>query len=254
MSLKSRILSGEVLKAVWAGLGSPDAAEILVRYGWKVVIIDGEHGIGGIEQWVAVARAVEAAGGEVILRVPEADPALFKRVLDRGFRSLIVPLVNTADEARAIVAACRYPPRGARGYGAPIVRASGFGARAGYALEEAHEELFLAVQCEHAEAVENLPEIAAVGGIDMIFVGPNDLAGSIDQLERLTDPRVQSLLDRAEDAARQAAVPLGTIVSAGRDWAELTRRGYRLVAGPTDVGLIIKGARAAADEAGLPQD
>lgn len=249
MTLKSRILAGETLKAAWAGLGSPDAAEILVRHGWSTIVIDGEHGIGDIEDWVAVARAVEAAGGEAILRVPEADPALFKRVLDRGFRSLLVPLVTTAEEARAIASACRYPPRGVRGYGAPIVRASGYGARRGYALEEAHEELFIAVQCEHTTALDNFAEIAKVDGIDMIFVGPNDLAGSIDRIERLTDPDVQTLLDRAEAEARAADIPIGVIVGAGRDWSDLERRGYRLIIGPSDIGFIIEGARAAAKNA-----
>ncbi len=143
--LKARLAAGETIKAAWAELGSPDAAEIMVRHGWNTIIIDGEHGIGDLEIWVAIARAIEAAGGEVILRVPEGSDALLKRVLDRGFRSIIVPMVNSAQEAARIAAACRYPPLGRRGYAAPVVRGSGFGSVPGYALHAAFQRVEQAV-------------------------------------------------------------------------------------------------------------
>ncbi len=244
--LKSRLAAGEFVTAAWAELGNPDAAEILVRHGWSVIVIDGEHGTGGLEDWVATARAVEAAGGEAVLRVPDGSDTMLKRVLDRGFRSLIVPMVNTAEQAGAIAASCRYPPLGRRGYAAPIVRASGFGARPAYARDEAHDDLLLMVQCEHADAVDNFAAIAAVPGIDMIFVGPNDLAGSVGKLERLTDAEPQALLARIEAAAAASGTPLGTIVGAGRGWNDLKRLGYRLAVGPNDISLLIAGAAAAA--------
>ena len=247
-TLKQRLKSGEFVAAAWAELGNPDIAEALARNGWPVIVIDGEHGVGDIEDWVAVARAVECAGGEVVLRVPAGDETLLKRVLDRGFRSILVPQVNTPEAARAIASFCRYPPIGRRGYAAPIVRASAYGARPGYALAEAHDELLLMIQCEHVEAVENLAGIAAVAGIDMIFVGPNDLAGSIGHLERLTEPEPQALLARIEAFAGANGTLLGTICGAGRDWAALHRLGYRFVIGPNDVSLIVAGARAAAEE------
>ena len=247
-TLKHRLKSGEFIAAAWVELGNADIAEALVRNGWPVIVIDGEHGVGDIEDWVGVARAVEAAGGEVVLRVPVGDETLLKRVLDRGFRSILVPQVNTAEAAHAIAGFCRYPPIGRRGYAAPIVRASAYGARPGYALTESHEELLLMVQCEHAESVENLAAITAVEGIDMIFVGPNDLAGSIAHLERLSEPEPQALLKRIESFAAANGTQLGTIVGAGRDWTELRDLGYRFVIGPNDVSLIVQGAlRAAAD-------
>lgn len=246
--LKQRLLAGDFISAAWAEMGHPDTAEAMVRSGWPVIVIDGEHGIGDIEQWVAVARAVEAAGGEVVLRVPEGSETLLKRVLDRGFKSIMVPQVNSADQARAIASFCRYPPLGRRGYAAPIVRASHFGARSDYALQGAHDDLLLLVQCEHREAVDNLAEIAAVPGIDMVFVGPNDLSGSIAHLERLLDPAPQALLKRIEATAVAQSIALGTIVGAGRGWADLKRLGYRLVVGPNDVSLIVNGALGAAAE------
>jgi len=247
-SIKKRLMAGEFVTAAWAELGSPDNAEILVRHGWPVVVIDGEHGIGDLEHWVAVARAVEAAGGDVVLRVPDGNESLLKRVLDRGFNSIIVPQVNSAKQAREIAEACRYPGLGRRGYAAPIVRASHFGARPNYARTEAHEDLLLMVQCEHVEAVDNLAEIAAVKGIDMLFVGPNDLSGSIDRLERMMEAEPQSLLKRIETSAKGAGAALGTIVGAGRGWAQLRDLGYRFVIGPNDVSLLCAGATQAAKE------
>lgn len=248
MPLKQRLAAGEFVTAAWADMGSPDCAEVLVRHGWKVIVIDGEHGIGDIEHWVAIARAVEAAGGEVVLRVPEATEALLKRVLDRGFRSIMVPLVNTAEQARAIADFCRYPPTGRRGYAAPVVRGSGFGTRPDYARSSAQEDLLLMVQCEHHEAVENLAAIGAVPGIDMVFVGPNDLAGSIGMLERMEEPEPQALLKRIQATAAENNIALGTITGAGRNWADLRALGYRLAVGPNDAALLIAGARAAAAE------
>ena len=246
--LKQRINAGEQVAAAGIELANPDIAEIMVRHGWTTLVIDGEHGVGDLDDWVAVARAAEAAGADVVLRVPDGSDTMLKRVLDRGFRSLIVPMVNTARQAQDIVASCRYPGLGRRGYAAPILRASDWGARPDYARQEAAGELLLMLQCEHLEAVENLPQIAAVDGVDMIFIGPNDLAGSIDHLERMLEPAPQDLLRRIEAQAVAAGKPLATITGAGRGWAELRSLGYRFMVGPNDVSLLIAGARAAAAE------
>ncbi|TKT76325.1 aldolase/citrate lyase family protein [Aquamicrobium sp. LC103] len=245
--LKERLQAGEIVTAAWSEMGSPDNAEAMAMNGWPTIVIDGEHGVGGIEQAVHVARAVEAAGGDVVMRVPDGSETTLKRVLDRGIRSIIVPQVNTAAQAKSIADFCRYPGRGRRGYAAPILRASRYGARPDYAAR-AHEELLLMVQIEHVEAVENLKEIAAVPGIDMLFVGPNDLAASIDHMERMEEPAPQELLKRIEKGAAEAGKPLGTIVGAGRGMSDLARLGYRFIIGPNDVSLLVNSARAAAAE------
>ncbi|MFC3529833.1 HpcH/HpaI aldolase/citrate lyase family protein [Paracoccus mangrovi] len=244
--LKQRLRAGETLKAAWVGLASPDVAEIMVRHGWDIIVIDGEHGIGTLEDWVATARAAEAAGGQVILRVPDGSDSLLKRVLDRGFRSIIVPMVNSADEAAAIVGACRYPGQGRRGYAAPVVRGSRYGVTPGYGTGAATDELLLILQCEHIAAVDQVQAMVGVDGVDMLFIGPNDLAGSMGLLEQLTAPPVQEAIARVETAAKAGGRWLGTITGPGRDWADLDRLGYRLVVGPSDIALMIAGARAAA--------
>ncbi|WP_343117101.1 HpcH/HpaI aldolase family protein [Ostreiculturibacter nitratireducens] len=241
--LKARLAEGGMIAAAWAELGNPDVAEILVRHGWRTIVIDGEHGRGELEDWVAVARAIEAAGGEVILRLPDGSDTMIKRALDRGFRSFIVPMVNTRAQAEAVVSSFRYPKRGRRGYAAPIVRGSDWGTRPDYAREEAHDELVLMLQCEHVDAVENLDEIASVPGIDLIFIGPNDLAASAGHLERMEHPEVQALLKRVEDTAARHGIGLATVRGGGRDWADLARLGYRLVAGVNDISMLIESAR-----------
>lgn len=249
--LKARLAAGETIKAAWAELGSPDVAEIMVRHGWDVIVIDGEHGIGDLETWVGMARAVEAAGGEVILRVPDGSDTVLKRVLDRGFRSIIVPMVNSAADATAIAASCRYPLLGRRGYAAPILRASRFGTVPGYATSEAAAELLLIVQCEHADAVAGIEALAGVDGIDMVFIGPNDLAGSMGLLEQLEAPALHAAFAEVEAAVAKSGKQLGTITGpAGRGWSDLAARGYGLIVGPNDVSFVIAGARAAAEARG----
>ncbi len=243
--LKARLAAGETVTAAWLEFGSPDVAEALVRTGWDVVVVDCEHGAAGLEGAWGLIRAVEAAGGEAVLRVPDLTEATFKRALDRGARSLMAPMVNDAATAAQVAAFCRYPPLGRRGYAAPIVRASGFGARADYRAT-AHEELLLMVQVEHVDAVRDLEAIAAVPGVDMAFVGPNDLAGSIGLLERLTDPKVAALHADVERRAAVAGLMLGTITGEGRDWATLKRLGYRFLVGPNDISLLTAASRAAA--------
>lgn len=249
-ALKSRLQKGEFVAAAWAELGHPDIAEIFVRHGWPVVLIDGEHGIGNLETWVAVARAVEAAGGEVILRVPDGSDTTLKKVLDRGFRSIVVPMVNSVEQARDIAASCRYPVRGSggvgRGYAAPIVRGSDYGTRPDYAVRSANEDVLLFVQCETRESIDALPGICAVEGVDGIFLGPNDLAATLGHMEQMEHPTPQAAFAEVERAVTEAGGLLATVCGGGRDWADLRARGFTLVAGVNDVSFLIGAARDAA--------
>nr|WP_256995433.1 aldolase/citrate lyase family protein [Rhizobium sp. L1K21] len=241
-------MDGEFVTAAWVHFGSPDVAEAMVAAGWDVIVIDGEHGIGDVEQWIAIARAVENAGADVILRVPHGQPWLINRVIDRGIRSIIVPRVNTAAQAREIADACRYPPHGNRGYAAAITRSSSFGTRPDYGLVEAHEEVFLMVQCEHFEAVDNIAEMASVKGVDGIFIGPNDLAGSVDRIERLDSPDVVRLLERIEKECRHQGRLLATITGPGRGYGELRALGYGLAVGDSDVGALMRATRSGLED------
>ncbi|GAB5373630.1 MAG: aldolase/citrate lyase family protein [Acuticoccus sp.] len=235
---------GETIVAMWLETGSPDLAEAAVHRGWPVILVDNEHGVASLDDAVAIHRAVRSAGGEVILRVPSDDPTYLKLVLDRGFRAVMVPMVNTKEAAKALADACYYPPRGNRGYAAPIVRASGYGANPDY-RRDAHDDLLLIAQVEHVEAVDNIAEIAATDGIDALFIGPNDLAGSIGKLEELDHPDVLALCERAEEAILKSGKYLGSITRPTRNTAELHKRGCRIIAGPSDIGIFLAGATAA---------
>ncbi|MBL4918028.1 HpcH/HpaI aldolase family protein [Szabonella alba] len=246
--LKAGMAQGGMIAAAWAGLGSPDVAEIMVRHGWRTIIIDGEHGLGDLETWVHMARAIEAAGGEVILRIPDGQDTTIKKALDRGFRSFIVPMISSAEQARQVIASFHYPTRGRRGYAAPVLRCSDWGSRPDYARDEASDEVFVMLQCEDIGAVAALEDIVAVPGIGAIFLGPNDLAATAGHLERMDHPEVQALLQRVEQVVTAAGLPMATVRGGGRDWTDLETRGFRLVAGVTDMGMLLDGIQNARAE------
>ncbi len=245
--LKQRLMAGETIAATWINTGSSEACDIVVNAGWDVVVIDCEHGAAPLEDGLSLIRVVQAAGGQAVLRVPDSSDTTLKRAMDRGAQSIIVPMVNSVAQAKAIARSCLYPPRGARGYAAPIVRGSLYGRRADYA-QKAHEDLLVMVQCEHVDAVAHLKDIAAVDGIDMAFVGPNDLSGSIGLLEQLEHPELKKLKQQIEQTAREANLRLGTITGGGRSYAELREAGYQFIVGPSDVGLLFGAARQAHQE------
>ena len=243
--LRRRLLAGETVTAAWLELDSAEVAEIMVRWGWDVLVIDCEHGAAGLERGLDLVRAVEAAGGEAMVRVPDGREATLKRALDRGARSILVPMVNSAARAREIAAFCRYPPAGRRGYAAPIVRASGYGTWQDYAAR-ANEDVFVSVQIEHVDAIPELAEIAATPGIDMAFVGPNDLAGSMNLTGQPDAAEVRATIAGIEATAKQHGLRLGTVEGA-RDYAELMADGYSFIIGPNDVILLSSASHAEAE-------
>lgn len=242
--LRQRIAEGETVRAIWLQLGSPALAEAAVWAGWDCVVIDNEHGDADLETTVQMVRAVQAAGGHCIVRVPWNDQIYFKRILDRGIDTIIVPMINDRKAAEDAVAACRYPPLGIRGYAAPIVRASHYGAKKDY-LATAPDELFLIGMIEHKEAIPHIPEIAAVDGLDMLFLGPNDLSGTIGMLERLNEDESEALSASVEAAILSTGKPMGTVCRPRWSYGELKARGHSLVAGPSDVSLFTEAARGA---------
>src|SRR5690349_9677443 len=204
-----RLEAGARCRGAWLFLGSPDAAELLGHAGFDALIIDHEHSPGGIETAVHQMRAIRAAGDSAILaRLGANDPAAIKRLLDCGAEGLLLPNVESAEEARAFVSACHYPPRGRRGTHLSVSRAShwGFDADAYYGESG---RLFLAAMIEGEKGVCAIPEIAKVEGISMLFLGPGDLAGSIDRMGRYEDPAVVALMREAERATLAGGRYLG---------------------------------------------
>ena len=246
-ALKARLEAGDSVYGAWVGSGSPGNAELLGHVGFDFLVLDQEHGAGELSDAVDALRAAESSGTPCVVRAPWNDPIWLKRILDAGADSVMVPAVETAAAANAAVAACRYPPQGTRGYAAGVVRGSTFGLEPGY-VGKANGNLLIVLQIELAAAVENAAEICAVEGVDVVFIGVNDLAGSIGRLEQLDHPEVRHLVRRAEDIILASGKPMGTVPSAGASWQELFARGYRMVVGPHDVVLLREAARAALRE------
>ena len=241
--LKRRLLSGETLFGAWIVTGSATNTEILGGLGFDFLVLDLEHGEGDLGHATAMLRAAALAGTPPVVRVPSHDPAFLKRILDRGACSVMIPQVETAAAAREAVAACRYPPAGRRGYGVPGARASGYGTDGDY-TGRFNDELLLVAQIESAGAVGEADAICAVDGVDVAFIGVNDLAGSVGLLERLDRPEVRTLVAQAEAAIRRSGKPLGTVPSAGASWIDLARAGYGMITHTSDVALLRDGAQS----------
>lgn len=242
--LKTRLLAGEIAYGCWVGGGSPGNAELLGHIGFDFLLADHEHGIGETREIMETLRAVETTPTPALVRVPWNDHVFLKRVLDAGVQSVMIPSVDTADAALAAVRACLYPPHGIRGYAAGVVRASTFGMEPGY-IHKANAQMLIALQLESFTAVENAAEIAATEGADIIFIGVNDLAGSIGRLEQTDHPDVRALVRQAETAIRASGKIMGTVPNAGASVAELIADGYRIIAGPHDVALLRDAAAGA---------
>ncbi len=242
--LKARLGAGDKCLGCWLWLGSADAAEILALAGFDVLMIDHEHGPGNFKTAIDIMRAASVGDATMVMRVESDDMAFLKRALDAGVEGVMVPNIETPEQARAVVRACRYPPRGRRGAAFSATRASDYGLRAAEYAQTAADNLLVIAQIESATAVENVEQIAAVEGIDMLFIGPTDLSGSVDKLLAFDDGEVVALIATAERGIKQAGKWLGGIVMAGEDIAAKHARGYDLLVAGGDVVFLREGAKA----------
>lgn len=242
--LKRRLRAGEPVFGCWLELFSPIAAEVVALAGYDCVLVDLEHGPGSTMDALAVLQAAAARDCAALVRVPANDPVAIKKALDIGVAGVMVPSVDSAAEATSAVSACRYPPRGRRGMAAGIVRASGYGTHLSDYLARAEQDLLIICQIESAAAVENAAAIAAVDGVDLLFVGPFDLSASCGHLGEPDHPEVQAMIGRVEAAARAAGTALGALPTPERPAAKLLAAGHRLLLADVDVALLGDAARA----------
>lgn len=200
--------SPEALIGAWVTSGSETAAEIVSNAGFDWVLIDAEHAPYGLETVLGLLRAMGGSPAAPVVRLPHNDTVLIKQYLDLGAQNLMIPMVDSVADAERAVAAMHYPPRGVRGVGSALARSSRWNAVPGY-LAAASETVSLTVQIESAAAVENAAEIAAVDGVDQLFVGPSDLAASMGLLGQQTHPDVVAAVDESFRAARDAGKKVG---------------------------------------------
>ena len=224
-------------------MANPALAEISGHVGYDFAIIDNEHSIGKIKDVANMLRAFGVLETTAMVRVPGQNPDYLKRVLDAGAPDLMIPMIETADQAHAGVAACRYPPLGSRGCAAGLVRASGYGATEDY-ITQARDELFIALQIESIKGVENKVKIAAVEGVDMIFIGANDLSGNCGMLSQYSRPEVVSQIEKSIAATKTVGKYLGTTPRPDGDYYQLIEDGFLMVAGSADTTLFRDAAKA----------
>ena len=228
---------------LWQALATPYTAEICARAGFDWLLFDGEHAPNSLPALLGQLQAVTATGVHPIARIPVGDPVQVKQYLDIGFPTLLVPMVDSAAQAEMLVAATRFPPRGTRGVASATSRASGFGADTQY-LARAHERVGLIVQIESAAALENVAAIAAVEGVNALFIGPGDLAGSLGHLGNPRHPEVQAAIETARAQIVTAGKPVGIFALDAADARAKAAQGYDFISIGTDIGLLANGAHA----------
>ena len=206
---KHRLLAGESQVGLWCTLPGGFVAEVLAGAGFDWVMYDTEHSPSDPTDVIAQLQAAAAYPASALVRPAWNDAVLIKRLLDAGAQTILVPFVQTAEEAEAAVRAVRYPPRGVRGVSG-VSRATRWGRIEGYA-ERADEEICLLVQVETTEAVGRIEEIAAVDGIDGLFVGPSDLAASMGMIGRAGHPDVAAAVLEAIRRITAAGKPAGVL-------------------------------------------
>ncbi|MDO5493830.1 MAG: HpcH/HpaI aldolase/citrate lyase family protein [Nesterenkonia sp.] len=231
----------------WVCSGSATMAEIMAGSGLDWLLIDMEHAPNGLESVLAQLHAASAYDITPMVRVPAADTVTIKQVLDLGVQNILVPMVSTAEQAREVAEASQYPPAGRRGIGAALAR-SGRWNRVPQYLSEAAEHVSVYVQIETVEGVRNAAEIAAVEGVDGIFVGPSDLSASMGLIGQQTHDDVVAEVLNTFEAVRAAGVPVGVNAfdpAAARKYLDA---GASFVLVGADVALVARGSeRLAAD-------
>jgi len=229
---------------LWSHLCSPISIEILAHCGYDWLLIDMEHSPNDLQQVLAQLQAMTGGTAAPIVRPPWNDMVTFKRLLDIGVQTLLVPYVQTEEEARNAVAYTRYPPLGVRGYaGAP--RASHYGRVQGYAHRN-HHELCVLVQVETLQGLENLEAIAGVDGIDGVFIGPGDLSAAMGHLANPKHPEVQAAIDRAIARIRACGKAAGILTGDEALARHYVNQGCLFVAVGADQNLLRDSATALA--------
>ena len=239
---KRLLTSGQQQLGIWNSIPGPLVVEILASAGFDWVLLDTEHSLTDIPDLLAMLQAQAGYPGSAVVRIAGQDSVLMKRVLDMGAQTVMVPYVQSAEEAAAVVRAMRYAPRGMRGVSG-MSRATRYGQVRDYA-KRAEEELCLIVQVETAGAVGRIADIAAVDGVDALFIGPADLAASMGHPGDLAHPEVVAMIERAIKAIVAAGKPAGILVLDQGFARQCMGWGTTFTAVGIDMSILAGGVRA----------
>ena len=243
---RADLLAGKTLVGCWSALGSPITAEILGLAGFDWILLDAEHAPNDVLSLIPQLMALKDSVSAPIVRPPWNDVVMLKRLLDAGFYNFLVPFVQNVEEARAAVAATRYPPQGNRGVSV-AQRSNRYGTVADY-QKLINDNITMVVQIETPAAAAVAGEIAAVDGVDCIFVGPSDLAASCGYLGNAGHPEVQALIARVFAAAKSAGKPCGILAPVEADARRYMEMGATFVAVGSDLGAFRGATQALCDK------
>ena len=237
---KQKILKFEKQIGIWSCLSNNTVAEILSVVGFDWIVIDMEHSPNDIQEVLVQLQIIQGFSSEPIVRVPWNEPVMVKRVLDMGAQSILFPYVEDEKEALAAVESTRYPPKGIRGV-MSAARMNRYGTVTDY-YKKADDEICVIVQCESKKAIQNISKIAAVEGVDGIFIGPSDLSASIGKIGQFEDEEVQALISLGLENCKKSNIPAG-ILTAKKDFAKkYVADGFTYVAINSDTNLIARSA------------
>ena len=250
MNLVSSLHQIAPLIGTLISIRSPEVAEALALCGYDLLFLDLEHSTIDIAAAQTIVQAV-ARRAFTVLRLPDNNPEHFKKALDTGCDGVIIPFINSPEDARAAVAAAKYPPLGARSFG--IGRAQAYGLSVASYVEEANSSVALILQIEHKDAVERIDEILAVDAFDGIFVGPYDLSGSMGLPGQLNHPEVVAAIERVRSACAATGKPFGIFCSTLERARAEAARGTRFIVCATDLLLMTGAATTHLQELRPPQ-
>ncbi|GAB7531057.1 4-hydroxy-2-oxoheptanedioate aldolase [Pseudomonas sp. 3A(2025)] len=240
-AFKAALAKGEPQYGIWAGFATGYGAEITASFGYDWMLIDGEHAPNTVPSILAQLQAVAPYSTAPVVRAVGHDPVLIKQLLDIGTQTLMIPMVETAEQARALVQAMRYPPHGIRGVGGGLTRATRWDAVPNY-INTAHEQLCLIVQVESRAGIENVAAIAAVEGVDAVFIGPADLSTGLGHIGNPSHPEVQEKIRYAIDATLAAGKISGILAPAEDDARRYQSWGCQFIAVAIDISLMRQAA------------
>lgn len=237
---KAKLKNGVPVFGIISSSGDPTLAELAGLAGFDYFILDGEHGGVTPADGVNVVRACETAGLTPLVRVGSQDPKLVLQYLDAGMLGVMMPGLMTVDEVRRLVAAVKYPPQGARGLG--LVRAADYAPNADY-VSWMNAQTMVLPQFEHPQLLECLAEMAAVPGVDCIFIGPRDLSLNMGFADGPNHSEVQSMIENVIRVGSVAGVAVGITAGTGAAARAEVTRGARMILHSIP-GLMLDGARA----------
>ena len=244
-NLKQRLLNGETLNGCWLNLGSAVTAEIVGLSGFDWVLIDLEHGAGSESTTLSQIQALEHTSAGVIVRAESTEPQRIHRVLDMGAEGVMCPKVRNAEEALKVVKGLHYPPFGNRGV-AKMVRATQFAQNFNDYYQKSRDQILGVVQIETIEVLSHLDEVAAIDGVDVLFIWPADLSMELGIFGQFDHPTFVEALNKIVAAAKKANKAVGILFFNPDDYQRYHDLGIRFLACGADATFVAEGARTMA--------